>query len=61
MVYEHLLICFILEDSSLGFSKLFQVIITIAHDDIPRLMTLMLGINSLLKMENTLRVYVLLS
>jgi len=27
MVYDHFLRCFILEDPSLGFSKLFQVVI----------------------------------
>jgi len=34
MVYEHLLRCFILEDQSLGFSKLLQVGVSIVHGDI---------------------------
>jgi len=50
MVYEHFSRCFIPKDSSLKFSKLFQVIITIAHGDISKFMTLMLGPNRLLAM-----------
>jgi len=50
MVYEHLLGCFILEDPSSGFSKLFQVVIVVAHGDIPRSVALMLGANRLLAM-----------
>jgi len=34
MVYEHLLKCFILEDPSLGFSKLLQVGVSIVRGDI---------------------------
>ncbi len=29
MVYEHFLSCFILKDPSLGFSKLFQVVVVV--------------------------------
>jgi len=47
MVYEHFLGCFILEDPSSEFSKLFQVVI-IAHGDIPRLVALVLGVTKLL-------------
>jgi len=35
--------CFILEDPSSRFSILFQVIDVVAHGDIPKSMTLMLG------------------
>jgi len=42
MVFEHLLGCFILENLSLGFSKLFQA--AIACGDIPRLVALVLGL-----------------
>ncbi len=52
MVYEHLLGCFIPKDPSLGFLKLFQVVI--ARGDILRSVTLMLGVNILLAMgKNT--------
>ncbi len=50
MVYEHLLRCFILEDPSLGFSKLFQIVTTIVHGDIFRLVALVLGAIKLLAM-----------
>lgn len=50
MVYEHLLGCFILEDPSSGFSKLFHAIIFVAHGDILRSMALMLGASKLLVM-----------
>jgi hypothetical protein len=36
MIYKHLSGWFILEDPSSGFSKLFQVVATITHGDIPR-------------------------
>jgi hypothetical protein len=49
MVYEHLSGCFILEDPSLGFSELFQVV-TIVRGDILRLVALVLGANKLLAM-----------
>jgi hypothetical protein len=48
MVYEHFLGCFILEDPSLGFSKLFQAVIT--RGDIPRLVPLVLEVGRLLAM-----------
>ncbi len=44
MVYEYLSRCFILEDRSLGFLKLFQVIVTIIHRGIPRLVAIMMGL-----------------
>jgi hypothetical protein len=47
MVYEHLLICFILEDPSSG---LFHVITTIARGDIPRSVALVLWVIKLLVM-----------
>jgi hypothetical protein len=37
MVYEHFLGCFIPQDPYLGFSKLFQATVDVAHDDIRRL------------------------
>jgi hypothetical protein len=43
MVYEHFLRCFMLNDPSSRFSKLFQAIVTIAHGDIPRLVGLSVG------------------
>jgi hypothetical protein len=51
MVYEHLLRCFILEDPSLRFLKLFQDAATVAHGDIPRSVALVLGVSKLLAME----------
>jgi hypothetical protein len=49
MVYEHLSRCLILEDPSLRFLKLFQVVATtIARGDILRSMALVLGVNKLL-------------
>jgi len=50
MIYEHLSGCFILEDPSSEFSKLFQATTVITCRDIPRLMALMLGVNKLLAM-----------
>jgi len=50
MVYEHFLGCFILEDSSSGFSKLSQVVTIVAHGNIPKSMALVLGVNKLLTM-----------
>jgi hypothetical protein len=54
MVYEHFSRCFILEDPSLGFSKLFQIIVVVAHGDIFRLVALMLRVSKLLAMEKDL-------
>jgi hypothetical protein len=34
------------------FSKLFQVVVVVAHGDIPRLVALLLGVSKLLAMEN---------
>ncbi len=45
MVYEHLSRCFILEDPSLGFLKSLQIIVTIIHRGIPRLVVIMMGVN----------------
>jgi hypothetical protein len=50
MIYEHFLGCFIPEDPSSRFSKLFQTATIVAHGDILRLMALMLGANRLLAM-----------
>jgi len=50
MVYEHLSNYFILENPSLGFSKLFQATVVVAHGDIRKSMALMLGANKLLAM-----------
>jgi hypothetical protein len=50
MVYEHLSRCFTPKDPSLGFSKLFQVVVTIVRRDIPRSMALVLRANKLLAM-----------
>jgi hypothetical protein len=50
MVYEHFLGCFILEDRSLRFSKLFQAVVVNARGDIPRSMALALRTNRLLAM-----------
>ncbi len=50
MVYEHHSSCFILEDTSLKFSKLFQTIIILTCGDIFRLVAIMLGANKLLAM-----------
>jgi hypothetical protein len=49
MVYEHLSGCFILEDPSLGFLKLFQVVF-VARGAIFKSMALLLGVNKLLAM-----------
>jgi hypothetical protein len=48
MVYEHILGSFIPKDSSSRFSKLFQVVIVIAHGYILRLVALVLVANILL-------------
>jgi hypothetical protein len=50
MVYEHLLGCFIPEDLTLGFSKLFQDFVVVVHEDILRLVALVLKVNKLLTM-----------
>jgi hypothetical protein len=50
MIYEHFLRCFILEDPSLGFSKLFQVATIVAHGVIFKSMALVLGVKRLLAM-----------
>ncbi len=50
MVYEHLSRCFIPKDPSLGFSKLFQVVVVVICGDIFKSMALMLGVNKLLAM-----------
>jgi hypothetical protein len=50
MVYEHIFGCFIPKDPSLGFSKLFQAVVTIVHGDIPSLVALILRTNRLLVM-----------
>lgn len=55
MVYEHLLGCFILEDPSSWLLKLFQILITVAHGDIPKLVALILGANKLLAMAKDTR------
>jgi len=55
MVYEHLLGCFILEDPSSWLLKLFQVLITIAHGDIPKLVALVLGAIRLFAMAKDTR------
>jgi hypothetical protein len=52
MVYEHLLGCFKPKDPSLGFSKLFRIVVVVACGDILRLTALMLGVSRLLAMEN---------
>jgi hypothetical protein len=51
MVYEHLLGCSILKDPSFGFLELFQVIVIVAHGDIPRSVASMLKVNILLAMS----------
>jgi hypothetical protein len=50
MVYEHLSGCFILEDPSSGFSKLFQIVAIIVHEDILKSVALVLGVSRLLAM-----------
>ncbi len=50
MVYEHFSRCFVPTDPSLGFLKLFQVIIVVAHGVIPKSMALVLGASKLLAM-----------
>jgi len=50
MVYEHLSGCFILEDTSSRFSKLFQVVVIIACGNLLRLVALVLGAIRLLAM-----------
>jgi len=44
MVYEHILGCFIPKDPSSRFSKLFQIVVVVAHGDIPRSVALVLGV-----------------
>jgi hypothetical protein len=48
MVYEHLLGCFILEDPSSRFLKIFQVVVFVVHGVIPKSVALMLGASKLL-------------
>jgi hypothetical protein len=55
MEYKHLSRCFILEDPSSGFSKLFQVIVIIVRKGNPRSMALMMGANRLLVMAKDIR------
>jgi len=55
MVYEHLSRCFIPKDPSLRFLGLFQVIVIITLNDIPRSMALMLGTNKFLAMVKNTR------
>jgi len=50
MVYEYLSRCFILEDQSLGFSELFQVVVVATCGEILRSVALMLGASRLLVM-----------
>jgi hypothetical protein len=50
MVYEHLLGCLVPKDPFLGSSKLFQVVIFVAHGDIFRLVALVLKASILLIM-----------
>ncbi len=54
IVYEHLLICFILEDPSLRFLELFQDVVTVARGDIFRSLALVFGANRLLAMAKDL-------
>jgi hypothetical protein len=54
MVYEHFLGCFIPNDPSLRFLELFQIVVVV-HGDIPRSMTLVLGVNKLLAMTKDTR------
>jgi len=50
MVYEHLSRCFILEDPSLRFSKLFYIVATIVHGHIFKSVAFVLRANKLLIM-----------
>jgi hypothetical protein len=50
MVYEHFSGCFILENPSLGFLELFQIVAIVVHGDIPKSVALMLGVSRLLAM-----------
>jgi hypothetical protein len=50
MVYEHLSKCFIAKDPSSRFLELFQVVIVVAHGDIPMSVALVLGASRLLAM-----------
>jgi hypothetical protein len=54
MVYEHLSGCLILEDPSLRFLKLFQIV-DVAHGDILKLVALVLGACRLLSMAKDTR------
>jgi hypothetical protein len=47
MVYEYFSKCLKLEDPFLEISKLFQIVSTVAHGDIPRSVVLLLGVNRL--------------
>jgi len=60
MVYEYLSRCFILEDPSSGFSKLFQDVVAIVRGDIPRSVALVLGAKKLLAMAKDIGGLVLL-
>jgi hypothetical protein len=57
MVYEHFLGCFMLEDPSSRFSKLFQIVVIVAHGDIPRSLALVLGVNILLAMAKDIKFF----
>ncbi len=50
MVYEHLSKCFIPEEPSSEFLKLFQAVVAITRGDILRSVALMMGVNRLLAM-----------
>jgi hypothetical protein len=58
MVNEHFSGCFIPEDPSLGFSKLFQVVVVLVHGDMPWSMALLLGVNKLLVMAKDTVVFI---
>jgi hypothetical protein len=60
MVYEHIFGCFIPKDSSLGFSKLFQIVIVITRGNIFSLAALVLGLVDCWQWQRTLVVFVLL-
>jgi hypothetical protein len=52
MVYEHILRCFIVEDPSSRYSKLFQAIVIVVCGDILKLVALMQKASKLLVMVN---------
>jgi len=60
MVYEHLLGCLILKDPSLGFLKLFQVVVIIVCGDIPKSVALVLGVSRLLAMAKDINGFCLI-